>query len=304
MTQMTVGFIGVGRMGRPVALRLLAAGHPVIVLPGAQRSTIPELRASGCLLAETPAALAAACDVVVTCLPASATVARVATGPQGLIAAARPGFVHIDLTSGDPGTDLVLAQAYTEKGAAFADVGMSGAPERAETGQLTLMVGATDVIFAEIKPLLEVFSSQCLHLGEIGSGHRAKTIIASYGMAIANATAETLIVARHLGIDLSAIHKVISGSGMNSTTFQTMALAAMGETAQARKLTIGSALKDVASFVAMADAAGFATTIAPATLQSLTRACAAGHAETFVSDLTAVLSDISGHSAVARTASA
>lgn len=291
---MTVGFIGLGRMGRPVALHLHAAGHPVIVLPGARRRAVPELQAAGCLLAETPAALAAACDVVFTCLPSSATVASVTFGAQGLLLEARPGFVHVDLTSGDPATDLVLARAYAEKGTHFTDVGMSGAPERAEAGQLTLMVGAADATFAKIEPLLATFSSQRLHLGAIGNGHRAKLIIAFYGMAIANATAEALTVARRFAIDLAAIHKVISGSGMDSTTFQMMALAAMGQSAEARKLTIGSALKDVASFVAMANEAGLATTIAPATLQSLTLAGAAGHAETFVSNLTAVLSAING----------
>lgn len=291
---MTVGFIGLGRMGRPVAVHLHAAGYPVIVLPGARRSAVAELQAAGCLLAETPATLAAACDVVFTCLPSSATVARVASGARGLLAEARPGFVHIDLTSGDPATDLVLAQAYTEKGAHFADVGMSGTPERAEAGQLTLMVGAADTTLATIEPLLAAFSSQRLHFGAVGSGHRAKLIIAFYGMAIANATAEALTVARRFDIDLAAIHKVISGSGMNSTTFQMMALAAMGQSAEARQLTIGSARKDVANFVAMANEAGLATAIAPATLQSLTLAGAAGHAETFVSNLTAVLSAING----------
>ncbi|MBS7700910.1 MULTISPECIES: NAD(P)-dependent oxidoreductase [unclassified Chelatococcus] len=291
---MNIGFIGLGRMGAPIASHLHAAGNAITVLPRTTPTGLSAPLAANYRVAESPAALAATSDIVFTCLPSSAVVADLVNGPQGMAVAAPLGFVHVDLTSGDPETSVAIARAYADRGAHFADIGMSGAPERAQAGTLTLMVGASDAVFAKIQPLLTIFSSRSFHFGGIGSGHRAKLIIAFYGMAIANATAEALTAARRFGIDIAAIHEVVSGSGMNSTTFQTMALAAMGRPGEARKLTVGSARKDVAYFVAMANEANLATTIAPATLQMLTLCCAAGHAETFVSDLAAVVSSING----------
>lgn len=294
MTRMTIGFVGLGLMGAPIVARLLANGFPVVVLSGPTGTAVPRLAAAGARVADGIADIAESCAVVFTCLPSSVEVAGLVHVPGGLLASARPGFIHIDLTSGEPAASLALAAAYAGRGVDFVDVGLSGAPDRAESGQLTLLVGASERVFATIQPLLSAFSVTCLRLGEVGSGHRAKLILAFYGMAIANATAEALTVARKFDIDLGTIHEVISGSGMNSTTFQMMALAAMGRPTPPRKLTIANAQKDVANFVAMASEAGLAMAVAPATLQSLTRASATGHADTFVSELTAVLSATNG----------
>ena len=99
--------------------------------------------------------------------------------------------------------------------------------------------------------LYQAFSKKIVRTGDVGTGQRTKLIMSFIGMAIANATAEALLVARAMGVDIEALRKLVGDTGMNSNTFQSMALAALDGNVSRRKLTIGNALKDVSYFVSM-----------------------------------------------------
>jgi 3-hydroxyisobutyrate dehydrogenase-like beta-hydroxyacid dehydrogenase len=285
----SIGLIGIGLMGGGIAKRLLEAGYPLTVLPGPRGTNIDAMRQAGARVVRSPAELTASCTIILTCLPSSLEVEAVAGGEAGLMATAAPDLLHIDLTSGNPTSTLALASAYRGCGIHLIDAAMAGMPEQAAKGEITLMVGAKPDIFRRAQPILQAFSKKIVHTGDVGAGQRTKLIMSFIGMAIANATAEALLVARAMGVDMEALRKLVGDTGMNSNTFQSMALAALDGNVSRRKLTIGNALKDVSYFVGMINEAGLETTLAPATLNALELAARRGHANTFVPALTEIL---------------
>ena len=287
--QPSIGLVGLGLMGAGIAQRLLEAGYPLTVLPGPRGTSIDTMKQAGAKIVRSPAELAASCTMILTCLPSSREVEAVAGGETGLMATASPGLLHIDLTSGDPSSTLTLASAYRDRGMHLTDAAMAGMPEQAAKGEITLMVGAKPDIFRRAQPVLQAFSKKIVHTGDVGTGQRTKLIMSFIGMAIANATAEALLVARAMGVDIEALRKLVGDTGMNSNTFQSMALAALDGDVLRRKLTIGNALKDVSYFVSMINEAGLETTLAPATLNALAIAAKSGHADNFVPALTEIL---------------
>jgi 3-hydroxyisobutyrate dehydrogenase-like beta-hydroxyacid dehydrogenase len=285
----SIGFVGLGLMGIGLSKRLLEAGYPPTVLPGPRGTSTDTMKQAGAKVARSPAELAASCTVILTCLPSSREVEAVAQGEAGLIATASPDLLHIDLTSGDPSSTLALASAYRDHGMHFVDAAMAGMPEQAAKGEITLMVGAEPNIFRRAQPVLQAFSKKIVHTGNVGTGQRTKLIMSFIGMAIANATAEALLVALATAVDIEALRGLVGDTGMNSNTFQSMAQAAIDGDVSRRKLTIANARKDVGYFVDMIDDAGLSTALAPATLKALERAASDGHADDYVPALTRIL---------------
>jgi 3-hydroxyisobutyrate dehydrogenase-like beta-hydroxyacid dehydrogenase len=169
------------------------------------------------------------------------------------------------------------------------DAAMAGMPEQAAQGEITLMVGADPDILRHVEPVLQTFSRKIVRTGGIGTGQRTKLIMSFIGMAIANATAEALLVAHATGVELEALRDLVGGTGMNSSTFQSMTMAAIDGNVSRRKLTIANAYKDIGYFLGMIDEAGLSTTLAPATLKALERAASDGHANDYVPALTHIL---------------
>jgi 3-hydroxyisobutyrate dehydrogenase-like beta-hydroxyacid dehydrogenase len=285
----SIGLAGLGLMGGGIAKRLLEAEYPLTVLPGPRGTNIDALKQAGATVVRSPAELTASCTVILTCLPSSREVEAVVGGEAGLMATAAPDLLHIDLTSGNPTSTLALASAYRGRGIHLLDAAMAGMPEQAAKGEITLMVGAEPDILRRARPILEAFSKKIVRTGDVGTGQRTKLIMSFIGMAIANATAEALLVARSLDVDIEALRNLVGDTGMNSNTFQSMALAALDGNVSRRKLTIGNALKDMSYFVDMINEARLETTLAPATLNALERAARSGNADNFVPALTAIL---------------
>jgi 3-hydroxyisobutyrate dehydrogenase-like beta-hydroxyacid dehydrogenase len=285
----SIGLVGIGLMGGGIAKRLLEAGYPLTVLPGPRGTNIDPMRQAGATVVRSPAELTASCTMILTCLPSSLEVEAVAGGEAGLMATAAPDLLHIDLTSGDPSSTLALASAYRDRGMHLVDAAMAGMPEQAAKGEITLMVGAEPNIFRRAQPVLQAFSKKIVHTGNVGTGQRTKLIMSFIGMAIANATAEALLVALATAVDIEALRGLVGDTGMNSNTFQSMAQAAIDGDVSRRKLTIANARKDVGYFVDMIDDAGLSTALAPATLKALERAASDGHADDYVPALTRIL---------------
>lgn len=292
--QLSIGLVGIGLMGAGIAKCLLEAGYALTVLPGPRGTNIEAMKQAGATVVQSLAELTASCAVILTCLPSSREVEAVARGEAGLMATAAPDLLHIDLTSGNPTSTLALSSAYRERGIHLIDAAMAGMPEQAAKGEITLMVGAEPIILCRARPILEAFSKKIVRTGDVGTGQRTKLIMSFIGMAIANATAEALLVARATATDVEALRELVGGTGMNSSTFQAMALAAIDGDVSRRKLTIANARKDVGYFVGMIDEAGLSTALAPATLTALERAVSGGHADNYVPALTHILCKLNG----------
>jgi 3-hydroxyisobutyrate dehydrogenase-like beta-hydroxyacid dehydrogenase len=279
----SIGFIGTGAMGGAVARRLLARGRRLLVLAGPRGTNTGALAEAGATLAGAPTDLAG-CDVVFSCLPSSDVVERVAA--DVLLPAARPGFVHVDLTTGDPRVSLQLGERYDARGARFVDAAVSGTPEHAEQGELTLLLGASAQVEETLRPLLEDVARRILRVGATGSAHRLRLIMGFIGMATAAASAEALVAARRAGIDLATFAELLGETGMTSSTFQAMAAAAIDGDEARRRLSLANAAENTRCLADLMRDLGVAAPVADATAATFGEVVGQGHGEAFVPALT------------------
>src|SRR4051812_17252719 len=141
---MNTAFLGLGAIGRPMAARIAAAGHPLSVWNRTAARAAEFASQSGARHARTPADAVRDADVVVTCFSTSPDVYSILDGPDGLLAGVKRGAVVVDCTSGDPTTSKRIAARLAEKGADYIDAPVSGGTSGAEKGTLTVMVGGDE----------------------------------------------------------------------------------------------------------------------------------------------------------------
>ena len=170
-----LGVIGLGRMGGPVAQRLLQAGFPVRVwdIDAAARARFEGK--SGARVA-TPGEMARACTVIFFVVPSSQEIAQCFDGKDGILSNARKGLAIVDLTTSDPAETRKLARRAARKGIDYLDAGMSGGPAGILAGTLALMIGGDEKVLARVKRYLRPFAQHVFHLGAPGSGHAMKLI--------------------------------------------------------------------------------------------------------------------------------
>lgn len=196
---MKVGFCGLGRMGRPIAVNLLKGGAELIVC-SRRGAALADFRSQGAHTTTERADLARA-DVVFLCLPDGDVVEDVLLGERGLLAAMHPGGVVVDLSTIAYRTTLRLAERCAARAVAFVDAPVSGMEARAIAGTLTVMCGGADDQIARIRPLLQSIGSTILHMGGSGSGQLAKLVNQLLFDINAAALAEILPMAVRLGLD-------------------------------------------------------------------------------------------------------
>ena len=209
---MKIGFIGAGRMGRPMLDRLAAAGHDVTVL--VRR---PEARAAaeadGLTCASTVAAMNDA-DVVFVVVLTDEQVRSACLGPDGVIAVMKPGATIVQHTTSDPATASLIAVAGADRGIQVLDAALSGGPHDIAAGRLTLWVGGDESLLERMRPLLETYASPIMSVGPLGNGQRVKLVnnalfVAQVGLAI-----DAVRLAGSLGIDEKVILAAVQhGSG-------------------------------------------------------------------------------------------
>lgn len=211
----TVGFLGLGAIGTPMAARLAARGGLVVWNRTAERA-VQFARRFGAQAARTPRELAAGADVLITCLPTSREVESLLDGPDGILVGVRRGALFLDCTSGDPATSRRLAARLAELDVAFADAPVSGGTNGAEAGTLTIMVGAEAKTFARARPVLEAFGSRIDHLGPVGAGHATKAV--NQGLLAVNilAVGEGLAALAKAGVPARAAVDVVNQSSGRS----------------------------------------------------------------------------------------
>ena len=208
-----VGFIGLGRMGKPMALNLLKAGFALTVY-NRSRKAVDELAAAGASAVDSPAEVAAASEFVVTCLPGPAEVAEVHLGPGGVLSGARAGSVLVEMSTVDPATHRQLAAAAAERGVAYLDAPVSGGTTGAERGTLSIMVGGEAAVLERAQPLLRVLGERIHHLGPVGSGAVAKLINNMLGAINLLGLYEGLVLGAKAGIDPRLLVEAVNnGSG-------------------------------------------------------------------------------------------
>lgn len=217
MTGETIGFIGLGAMGGPIAQRLRAAGHELVVFDSRPEAAEGLLQGGGTHRAASSKEVADQAAIVFVSLPVPAIVAEVATGPDGLLngAAIR---TYVDISTTGPAVAETVAAKLEQKDIAVVDAPLSGGPAGAEAGKLTAMVaGAPDAV-ERVKPLLETFAARVIVVGDIaGQGQAAKVINNLMSATSIAITAEAMVLGVKAGLDPATLLDVVStSSGANN----------------------------------------------------------------------------------------
>jgi 3-hydroxyisobutyrate dehydrogenase and related beta-hydroxyacid dehydrogenases len=174
---LSIGFAGLGVMGRPMASHLAAAGHAMTlydIAPGLARDVASAL--PGTHVAATPAELAARSDIVVTMVPNGAVVQELVCGDDGLLRGLRPGSLVLDTSSSEPWLTEATGRLLAAAGAAMVDAPVSGAQWGAEAAELVFMCGGAEADIERVRPLLERMGKAVFHLGPLGAGHAMKCL--------------------------------------------------------------------------------------------------------------------------------
>lgn len=214
---MKVGFIGLGAMGRPMALNVLKGGHPLAVWARSPSSVRP-LADAGAEIHPSPAALAAACDMVCTMVTATADVERVLLGPDGVVHGARPGTLVADMSTISPFAARRMAARLAERGVDLLDAPVSGGVIGAEAATLSIMAGGAAEAFERARPVLACMGRTLVHIGASGAGQVAKAANQLFIVASLQGIAEAVALARAAGVDanrvLDALEQGAAGSRM------------------------------------------------------------------------------------------
>jgi 2-hydroxy-3-oxopropionate reductase len=210
MPEESIGFIGLGIMGRPMALNLLRAGYSLVV-HNRTRAKEEELVSEGARPAASPSEVAAACDLVITMLPDSPDVEQVYLGEDGVIAGARSGQLLIDMSSIAPAVARAVSDAAREVGADALDAPVSGGDVGAREGTLSIMVGGSDDAFKRARPVFDVLGKTVVHMGAAGAGQTAKACNQILVAVTIEAASEALVLASKAGVDPERLIEVLSG---------------------------------------------------------------------------------------------
>ncbi|GFQ87125.1 3-hydroxyisobutyrate dehydrogenase, mitochondrial [Trichonephila clavata] len=211
----SIGFIGLGNMGKHMARNLLDKGHSITVFD-VYPEAMTQLIDSGALIAQHPAEMAQNCDRIITMLPSSPHVHEVYTAEQGIFQQVKPGTLLIDCSTIDPSTTRDLAVMAEKRGALFLDAPVSGGVNAAKNATLTFMVGAKESEFHAVKDILLCMGQNAVHCGPVGTGQGAK-ICNNMALAISMiGTSEAMNLGIRLGLDPKMMGKILNMSSGRS----------------------------------------------------------------------------------------
>jgi 2-hydroxy-3-oxopropionate reductase len=207
---MKIGFIGLGIMGRPMALNLRKAGHELFVYARRKESMEP-LTTAGATACGSPLEAAAKSEVVFTMVADTPDVEQVMLGTNGIMHGVRAGSVVVDMSTISPDATRVMAAALSKKGVEMLDAPVSGGEVGAINATLSIMVGGKPEAFARVRPLFEAMGKNIVHVGGNGAGQVAKACNQIVVALTIEAVAEALTFARRQGVDAAKVREALMG---------------------------------------------------------------------------------------------
>ncbi len=248
-----IGFIGIGKMGAPMARRLLGAGYRVVV-HDLRREAVDAARRDGAGVAATPAEAAAQTDVAITMLPDGRAVEEAAYGPEGLVGALRAGQRLIEMTSSDPRVTRRLAADLVPRGVGVLDAPVSGGVRGAVEGTLCIMAGGPAELLDACRPILECLGRDIVHVGdEPGDGDTAKTINNFLSATTVWSVAEALALAARAGLSPERLMAAVNRSSGRSHTTETKVARHILTRRFDAGFTVAQYLKDLTICLGVAD---------------------------------------------------
>ncbi|MGD1948911.1 MAG: NAD(P)-dependent oxidoreductase [Leptolyngbyaceae cyanobacterium] len=215
---MKVAFIGLGTMGGPMALNLIAAGHHLTVHNRSRDRELP-IADAGAQRADTPAAAAADADIIITCVSDTPDVETVVLGSDGVIAGAQPASLVIDMSTNSPKATRVIAAQLATKQIAMLDAPVSGGSEGAKNSTLSIMVGGETDQLERAMPVLQAMGQTITHVGPIGAGQTTKAINQIIVAGTFWAVAEGLALGLIAELDMEKVVQAVGGGAAVSWAF-------------------------------------------------------------------------------------
>ncbi|KAE8754957.1 NAD-binding protein [Paraburkholderia madseniana] len=210
-----IGFIGLGRMGKPMASNLSKKGYELVV-HDVNAAAVDELVSLGARKAVNLAEIAKECGIVITMLPSSVEVEQVALSPEGIFPNARPGGILLDMSTIDPLATERLHVAAQQRGLSVVDAPVGRLAQHADRGESLFMVGASDEDFKRIEPLLYAMGTTVYHCGGVGAGGRTKLVNNYMVVALCQMNGEALALSQRFGLDIAKTLQVLFGTSASN----------------------------------------------------------------------------------------
>ena len=210
MANPTIGFIGLGIMGKPMARNLLKAGYPLVVY-NRSRTAVDELSKEGAQPAASSKEVAARSEVIITMLPDSPDVELVYAGEQGIFAGAKAGMLLIDMSSISPVVARKLAGEAEKRGLDMIDAPVSGGEAGAISATLSIMIGGKATAVERVMPIFQALGKNIVHVGDAGAGQVTKAanqMVVGTTIAIVS---EALVLAAKAGVDPAKVRQALLG---------------------------------------------------------------------------------------------
>lgn len=216
-----IGFIGTGIMGKPMARNLLKAGYTVTI-HNRTKAKAEQLLTEGAVWAASPAAVAGNSDVVITCVPDTPDVRVVLLGRGGVIEAARPGLICVDMSTISPAATRQMGEILAAKGVSLIDAPVSGGEIGAIEGNLSIMMGGPREIVDKIHPIMEAMGRTVTYCGPLGCGQMTKLVNQVMVIHTIMSIAEGFAFAEKAGLDLETTLKVTAAGAAASNSLRAL----------------------------------------------------------------------------------
>jgi len=216
-----VGFIGLGVMGKPMALNLIKGGYSLRVY-GRRKEAMAPLIEAGAVACGSAEEAARGGDVIFTMVTTTRDVQEVVLGERGVIAGARPGAIVVDMGTISPAATRAIAARLAEAGIEALDAPVSGGGIGAISGTLSIMVGGKPEIFEQVKPLFSCMGKNIVHIGPNSAGQVAKACNQMVMLIALQGLAEAFTFARRNGLDSARVYEALSGGAAQSRVLEVL----------------------------------------------------------------------------------
>jgi 3-hydroxyisobutyrate dehydrogenase-like beta-hydroxyacid dehydrogenase len=288
-----VGFIGLGIMGSRMAANVARAGHELTVWNRTRARAEAFAAEHGAAVADTPAQLGAACEVVISIVVDGPQVEQVLLGDDGVAQQGREGLLCIDMSTIAPREAQAIAARLAQRGIGFLDAPVTGSAPKAQDGTLTIMAGGPAEALERARPVLDAMGETIVHVGPVGHGQAVKVLTNAVAAANAVTLAQALLVGKRAGVDLERMAEVLPLSAGGSRMVELKA-APMLTRDFTPLFKLDHMLKDVGLALDAARGAGAPFPAAAEARELLSAAAGRGLGDQDFAAVVAVLEDLAG----------
>jgi len=276
-----VGFIGVGNMGGPMCRNIIKRSNHQVTVFDLNPAAVKTCTDLGGTAAKSIAEVTKGADVVMTSLPMPRDVESVTLGDGGILANIAKGQTYIDLSTNAPSMVKRIGAAMAAKGIAMLDAPVSGGTVGAEAATIAIMVGGDRKVFDDALPVLQSFSANVIHMGELGTGTVAKLVNNMMAFCNAAAASEGMMLGVTAGLDPAKLSQVIASSSGNSAVFKSFSERALSGQFSPPSFALNLAHKDLHLAMELADELDVPLPLGSAThnLQRMARKMGMGNAD-------------------------